>query len=129
MQKQTRKRASVASTGRVKYPYRIVPLKLCVSTSLLSMFTPVGFITNFTCIMHDRNTFRLIIITIFIMVGMWSHTLTAQNYQDLIDRGWRRYSKINSRKAHKTFIRILLFRLVFPINNIVQLRLPLLEDH
>jgi len=23
--------------------------------------------------------------------GMWSHALTVQNYQDMIDRGWRRY--------------------------------------
>ncbi|KAL4641294.1 arginyl-tRNA-protein transferase 1 isoform X2 [Arapaima gigas] len=25
--------------------------------------------------------------------GMWSHAMTVQDYQDLIDRGWRRYGK------------------------------------
>lgn len=26
----------------------------------------------------------------FFSTGMWSHTMTVQDYQDLIDRGWRR---------------------------------------
>uniref|UniRef100_A0AAQ5XZV8 Arginyl-tRNA--protein transferase 1 n=1 Tax=Amphiprion ocellaris TaxID=80972 RepID=A0AAQ5XZV8_AMPOC len=28
-----------------------------------------------------------------VSVGMWSHTMTVQDYQDLIDRGWRRSGK------------------------------------
>ena len=30
------------------------------------------------------------IIDLFLILGMWAHTMTVQDYQDLIDRGWRR---------------------------------------
>uniref|UniRef100_A0A8C2IJY4 Arginyl-tRNA--protein transferase 1 n=1 Tax=Cyprinus carpio TaxID=7962 RepID=A0A8C2IJY4_CYPCA len=35
--------------------------------------------------------------------GMWSHTMTVQDYQDLIDRGWRRCHALNFHpsKTHK----------------------------
>lgn len=29
-------------------------------------------------------------IFLLFSTGMWSHTMTVQDYQDLIDRGWRR---------------------------------------
>lgn len=35
--------------------------------------------------------------------GMWAHSLTVQDYQDLIDRGWRRYVK-NSYHKFLNFI-------------------------
>ncbi|XP_042342098.1 arginyl-tRNA--protein transferase 1-like [Plectropomus leopardus] len=35
--------------------------------------------------------------------GMWSHTMTVQDYQDLIDRGWRRSGKyVYKPKMNKT---------------------------
>jgi len=27
---------------------------------------------------------------LFDMLGMWAHYMTVEDYQDLIDRGWRR---------------------------------------
>lgn len=33
-------------------------------------------------------------ITVYIMFsGMWAHLMTVHDYQDLIDRGWRRSGK------------------------------------
>lgn len=29
-------------------------------------------------------------ITVSFISGMWAHSMTVQDYQDLIDRGWRR---------------------------------------
>lgn len=29
--------------------------------------------------------------TFHFFLGMWAHTLTCLDYQDLIDRGWRRF--------------------------------------
>jgi len=26
----------------------------------------------------------------FVLLGMWAHYMTVEDYQDLIDRGWRR---------------------------------------
>ncbi|XP_075697224.1 arginyl-tRNA--protein transferase 1 isoform X2 [Rhinoderma darwinii] len=39
--------------------------------------------------------------------GMWAHSLTVQDYQDLIDRGWRRLSAVNYQpnKSHKKVLK------------------------
>lgn len=29
-------------------------------------------------------------VTVSFISGMWAHSMTVQDYQDLIDRGWRR---------------------------------------
>uniref|UniRef100_A0A8C0IIX1 Arginyl-tRNA--protein transferase 1 n=1 Tax=Bubo bubo TaxID=30461 RepID=A0A8C0IIX1_BUBBB len=32
-------------------------------------------------------------VTVLLISGMWAHSMTVQDYQDLIDRGWRRSGK------------------------------------
>ncbi|XP_075468219.1 arginyl-tRNA--protein transferase 1 isoform X13 [Ascaphus truei] len=42
--------------------------------------------------------------------GMWAHSLTVQDYQDLIDRGWRRSAALNFQpsKSHKKVLKKML---------------------
>lgn len=54
---------------------------------------------NYSSLIPSFSSFYLFIFFIFYFiysfdVGMWAHSLTVQDYQDLIDRGWRRYVQI-----------------------------------
>lgn len=40
-------------------------------------------------LVHTKHT--KLMMFLLCSAGMWSHTMTVQDYQDLIDRGWRRY--------------------------------------
>ena len=35
------------------------------------------------------KAFNILLLSLF--KGMWAHTMTCLDYQDLIDRGWRRF--------------------------------------
>jgi len=46
---------------------------------------------EFCCVLHESAESLLALNALLIvLLGMWAHTMTVEDYQDLIDRGWRR---------------------------------------
>lgn len=57
--------------------------KVTVSDSYLQLY-----FCKACCIL--KHNWSVKCVTVLFISGMWAHSMTVQDYQDLIDRGWRR---------------------------------------